>query len=161
VDVAFHPPYDWERFSAFVRPRLISGLESLEGTVLTRRLPDMTVRVEYRPDEGVFRVDPPAAVDRIKAFFDLGCDPAKIRINIPPGMRVPGSWDPFEACVRAVLGQQVSVKAATTFAARLCDRFGGFPAAGDLADGSLDGIGLTTKRTQTLRDLAVAVAERS
>jgi AraC family transcriptional regulator of adaptative response / DNA-3-methyladenine glycosylase II len=161
VDVPFHPPYDWERFAGFVRPRLISGLESLEETVLTRRLGDTVVRVEYRPDDGVFRIDRPNAVDRVKLFFDLCCVPRRIGIPIPPGMRVPGSWDPFEACVRAVLGQQISVKAATTFAARLCDRFGRFPTALDIATGSLERIGLTTKRTQTLRDLGVAVENGS
>jgi AraC family transcriptional regulator of adaptative response / DNA-3-methyladenine glycosylase II len=134
-------------------------LESLDGFLFTRRLDATTVRVEYRPGDGVFRLDEPAAADRVRAFFDLGCDPKRIRIDVPSGLRVPGSWDAFEACVRAVLGQQVSVKAATTFAARLCERFGGFPGPPDLAAGSLDGIGLTVKRAHTLRELAVAVAD--
>jgi 3-methyladenine DNA glycosylase/8-oxoguanine DNA glycosylase len=165
VDVSFTPPYDWERFRGFVQPRLIPTLETLEGGVLTRRLRDGTVTVEYRPESAVFRVNAAAAVDRVRSFFDLRCDPLRIRrdlarsIDIPPGLRVPGSWHPFEACVRAILGQQVSVKAATTFAARLCDRFAGFPTARQVADGSLNGIGLTMKRTETLRSMAIAVAE--
>ena len=35
-----------------------------------------------------------------------------------PGLRIPGAWDPFECAVRAVLGQQVSVAAGRTLAAR-------------------------------------------
>jgi 3-methyladenine DNA glycosylase/8-oxoguanine DNA glycosylase len=159
VDVPFNPPYDWERFSSFVRLRLISGLETLEDNVFTRRLRDATVRVEYRPREFAFRVDNPVVAERAAVFFDVRCDPRRIRINVPPGIRVPGSWDPFEAAVRAVLGQQISVKAATTFAARLCDRFGGFPTAQEITDGSVDAIGLTTQRAQTLKDMAAAVAE--
>jgi AraC family transcriptional regulator, regulatory protein of adaptative response / DNA-3-methyladenine glycosylase II len=171
-DLPFCPPYDWDRFRAFVQPRLIPSLETLEGTVLTRRLRDATVRAEYRPLEGLFRVqvdgvDVDHAIERARKFFDLRCDPEQVRsalastLDIPAGLRVPGSWNPFEACVRAVLGQQVSVKAATTFAARLCDRFGGFPTAAEVAEGSIEGIGLTAKRTQTLRQMAVTVAEGS
>jgi AraC family transcriptional regulator of adaptative response / DNA-3-methyladenine glycosylase II len=122
-------------------------------------LSDTTVRVEYRPQEAVFRIDEPGPAERVTAFFDLRCDPQRISIGVPPGIRVPGSWGPFEAAVRAVLGQQVSVKAATTFAARLCDRFGGFPTATEVADGSVDGIGLTAQRTRTLREMATAIAE--
>jgi AraC family transcriptional regulator of adaptative response / DNA-3-methyladenine glycosylase II len=41
-----------------------------------------------------------------------------------PGLRVPGAFDGFELAVRAILGQQVSVKAATTLASRFAERFG-------------------------------------
>src|SRR6202022_151169 len=45
-------------------------------------------------------------------------------VRARPGLRIPGAWDPFETCVRAILGQQVSVRAATTFAGRLVEAFG-------------------------------------
>ncbi|MGV3722051.1 MAG: DNA-3-methyladenine glycosylase family protein, partial [Actinomycetota bacterium] len=41
-----------------------------------------------------------------------------------PGLRVPGAFDGFELAVRAILGQQITVKAATTLAGRFCDAFG-------------------------------------
>ncbi len=41
-----------------------------------------------------------------------------------PGLRVPGAFDGFELAVRAILGQQVTVRAATTIAGRLVDRLG-------------------------------------
>ena len=50
-----------------------------------------------------------------------------------PGIRVPGAWDGFELMVRAILGQQVSVKAATTISGRIADRYGE-PISGKIAD---------------------------
>ena len=77
-----------------------------------------------------------------------------------PGLRVPGCWDGFEIAVRAVLGQQVSVKGATTLAGRLAAEFGSgiyFPTASALADADLGRIGLTKKRAETIREMACAV----
>jgi AraC family transcriptional regulator of adaptative response / DNA-3-methyladenine glycosylase II len=177
LHLGFVPPFDWGRFRRFIAARLIPGLESIDGNVLSRRLRtpggDVSLTAEYRPDAAAFRVAITLSrmaclrdvVERIRSFFDLRCDPEQVRSHlaptmiIPAGLRVPGSWDRFEACVRAVLGQQVSVKAATTFAARLCDRFNGFPTPYDIAHGDLNGIGLTAKRTETLRFMAAAIAE--
>jgi 3-methyladenine DNA glycosylase/8-oxoguanine DNA glycosylase len=89
-----------------------------------------------------------------------------------PGLRIPGVWDPFECAVRAVLGQQVSVRAATTLAGRLVEAFGRpleplpagtgphrlFPRPEDLASADLGSIGLTRARAATLRRLAAATA---
>ena len=88
-----------------------------------------------------------------------------------PGMRVPGAVDGFELAVRAVLGQQVSVRAARTFAGRLVEQCGkplesargslthAFPTAEAVADADLASIGLTNSRQRTLRALAEAVAD--
>jgi AraC family transcriptional regulator of adaptative response / DNA-3-methyladenine glycosylase II len=77
-------------------------------------------------------------------------------------MRVPGCWDGFEIGVRAILGQQVSVKGATTMAGRLVKEFGrrNFPTADALADADLARIGLTKARAHSIRELASAVAHR-
>ena len=78
-------------------------------------------------------------------------------------MRVPGCWDGFEIAVRAILGQQVSVKGATTMAGRLVKEFGDarlFPAAEALADADLARIGLTKQRAHSIRELASAVASK-
>jgi AraC family transcriptional regulator, regulatory protein of adaptative response / DNA-3-methyladenine glycosylase II len=66
---------------------------------------------------------------RIKALFDLAADPLLIAQHLGelaavPGLRVPGAFDGFEVAVRAILGQQVSVKAATTLMGRLVNQFG-------------------------------------
>jgi AraC family transcriptional regulator of adaptative response / DNA-3-methyladenine glycosylase II len=72
---------------------------------------------------------------RIRHLFDINCSPEKVyeklvtinelRPNIcVPGIRLPGCFDPFEMSVRAVLGQQITVKAARTLAMRLAAVFG-------------------------------------
>ena len=89
-----------------------------------------------------------------------------------PGVRVPGAWDGFELTVRAILGQQVSVKAATTFAGRIAERYGEpietpaadaparlFPAPARLVRARLENLGLVRARAQTIRDVARAVVD--
>jgi AraC family transcriptional regulator of adaptative response / DNA-3-methyladenine glycosylase II len=78
----------------------------------------------------------PAIISRVRRQFDLGADPNAIAsvlkcdptlaplVAVRPGLRVPGGWDGFEIAVRAVLGQQISVKAATRLAGRLVAALG-------------------------------------
>jgi AraC family transcriptional regulator of adaptative response / DNA-3-methyladenine glycosylase II len=108
----------------------------------------------------------------------LNCNPAEIAavlgstLRITAGLRVPGAFEPFEMATRAILGQQVTVKAATTIAGRLAARFGEslaspypgvthtFPASAILADCSpatLRKLGQTTARAATIIALARAV----
>jgi AraC family transcriptional regulator of adaptative response / DNA-3-methyladenine glycosylase II len=130
---------------------------------------------------------PPAALLQIsfvaRRVFDLAADPQRIGTELAndplvgpllrarPGLRIPGAWDPFECAVRAVLGQQVSVAAGRTFAARLVERAGVERAGGDglthlfpdavaLARVNLEGLGMTRSRAATLHALARAVLER-
>ena len=75
-------------------------------------------------------------VERVRRVFDLGADPAVIGEHLGadpllrgplarhPGIRMPGAWDGFELAVRAILGQQISVRAATTLAGRIASMFG-------------------------------------
>ncbi|HYL34869.1 MAG TPA: 3-methyladenine DNA glycosylase 2, partial [Bryobacteraceae bacterium] len=75
-----------------------------------------------------------------------------------PGLRLPGCWDAFELAVRAILGQQVTVKGATTLTGRLVERFGA-PRADVLADADLAGIGLPKARAESIRAFARAVSD--
>ena len=84
-------------------------------------------------------------------------------VHATPGIRLPGTVDGFELVVRAILGQQISVRAARTFAGRIAETCGTplarpvgdvhhlFPSAEQLAGGRLGGLGLTTAREATLR----------
>ena len=66
----------------------------------------------------------------MKRLFDLSCDPAEIATALGtlaqsrPGLRLPGAVDGFELAVRAILGQQITVRAARTLAGRFASRFG-------------------------------------
>jgi AraC family transcriptional regulator of adaptative response / DNA-3-methyladenine glycosylase II len=138
---------------------------------------------------------PPArlieVVNRVRRMFDLDADPQAIGAVLSrsprlapvlaahPGVRVPSSWDGFEAAVRAIVGQQVSTTAARTIATRLAERFGTplgadfapgtghpalthrFPTPAVLAEADLSGIGLTTSRAETLRTVALAMLDGS
>jgi AraC family transcriptional regulator of adaptative response / DNA-3-methyladenine glycosylase II len=122
-------------------------------------------------------------VERVRRLFDLGADPAVIaeHLRADPllrkplaghsGIRVPGAWDGFELAVRAILGQQVSVRAATTIAGRLASMFGTpvadarglsrvFPAPAQLTDAPLERAGVMPARAAAIRTLARQVADR-
>ena len=132
------------------------------------------------------RVDAPAPLievaERLRRIFDLGADPGEIskhlrgdpelarRLDAAPGVRVPGAWDGFELAVRAILGQQVSVRGATTLAGRLAARYGEafsqagaegierlFPKPAVLARARLASLGLPAARARAISGLARAV----
>jgi AraC family transcriptional regulator of adaptative response / DNA-3-methyladenine glycosylase II len=113
-------------------------------------------------------------------MFDLNADWAAIvqslksdpvlraSVEAGPGIRVAGCWNGFELAVRAVLGQQITVKGATAMAGRMANRFGKpftgaaglthiFPSPKVLAQAPLAEIGLTTARIETIHALARAV----
>ena len=122
---------------------------------------------------------------RLRRLFDLDADPLSFgrhlasspllstRIDALPGVRVPGAWDGFETAVRAILGQQVTVKGATTLAGRLVDALGEalpdallapglartFPSPEAVSAFDLRAIGVPAGRTAALRALAEAVAD--
>src|SRR5207247_332009 len=121
----------------------------------------MTVRLAFRP---------PPARSRLVADHRAGSPELAPLVARRPGLRVPGAWDAFELAVRAVLGQQVTVRGATTLAGRLVRAFGTpldraedglthlFPRPEALADADLAALGLPRARAATIRALAGAVA---
>jgi AraC family transcriptional regulator, regulatory protein of adaptative response / DNA-3-methyladenine glycosylase II len=79
----------------------------------------------------------PAVLSRVKRLFDLACRPDDIANVLGdlaaanPGVRLPGAMDGFEVAVRAILGQQITVKAAATLARRFAQAFGDPVETGD------------------------------
>src|SRR5256712_1498631 len=146
----------------------VSRLESRSALSLEVRFPD--------PRALLF------IVERVKAMFDLGADPAIIAEHLRadpllrgplakhPGIRTPGAWDGFELAVRAILGQQISVRAATTMAGRIATMFGSpaitgdesewlFPTPAQLAHAAIERAGGVSARAETIRSLARRVAD--
>jgi AraC family transcriptional regulator, regulatory protein of adaptative response / DNA-3-methyladenine glycosylase II len=88
-----------------------------------------------------------------------------------PGVRIPGTVAPFELAVRAILGQQVSVAAATTLASRVAHNWGSeiavpseglthtFPEIDHLIEAELEAVGLSRAKATAIRHLAQAVKE--
>jgi len=131
------------------------------------------LQIRYPDPAPLFRI-----VERVRAIFDAGADPSEITkafrrdarlsplVRKFPGLRVPGCFDGFEMAVRAILGQQVSVKGASTMAGRVAAAFGSsidagvlFPKPEELAEADLTRIGVTRQRSQTIRALATAAAK--
>ena len=83
-----------------------------------------------------------------------------------PGVRIPGTVDPFELSVRAVLGQQISVAGASRLASRVAERWGAslgapsvrarhsFPGPAELLDAELESVGISQVRATAIRELA-------
>jgi AraC family transcriptional regulator of adaptative response / DNA-3-methyladenine glycosylase II len=172
----YRPPYDWEAFLHFVSRRAVPGLEvvSADGYqrngISVRRHARENCLVATIQSENLAHLRP--AVEQIRFFFDLRANSSEIAEHLRKspalkgivprsgGLRLPGCWDPFELAVRAVLGQQVTVRGASTLAARLVEKFGP-PNAAQLADADLADIGLTKARAESLRGLARAVCDGS
>jgi AraC family transcriptional regulator of adaptative response / DNA-3-methyladenine glycosylase II len=190
LTLSYRPPIDWDALLGFLANRATPGVEQVEDGVYTR-----TVMIDGHA--GVLRVshEAPAvrvAVSaslvpvlmhvcaRVRHLFDLDAEPDRIDSHLSTafgwklrrGVRVPGAFDGFELAVRAILGQQVSVRGATTLMARLVEKLGarveahgslGFvaPTAERVAAATVSevqAIGLPAARAKTIWELARAVA---
>jgi AraC family transcriptional regulator of adaptative response / DNA-3-methyladenine glycosylase II len=176
VALAYTPPFAWDALLGFVAARAVPGVEDVDRARGTWRRGALTVR--DNPETASLVVDGRASkrdVAALRALFDLDAEPAAIAAHLAhddmlaplvrarPGVRIPGAWDGFELALRAVLGQQVSVAAASTLATRLVARYDGrFPRPDELArvrPGPLArAIGVPGSRAATLIALARAVA---
>ncbi|MEO8486112.1 MAG: AlkA N-terminal domain-containing protein [Betaproteobacteria bacterium] len=194
-DLAYRPPYDFAALLEFLRARAVEGIESAGATSYIRsvaiRRGDVLhaghVEVHQLARKHALRVlvssslvhVVPAVLGRVRHAFDLAADPREIATALGPlarahpGLRLPGTFDGFELAVRAIAGQQVSVKAARTLLGRLVAAHGGsidaapgrparlFPAAdrlAALAPQDLASVGLVVSRARSIHALAQSVA---
>lgn len=190
----YQAPWDWQQFHAHFSLRAIAGQEHLGERDYCRsfRLGETIgwFRVTALPDRHALRLEHgasasaclPELTQRVRRMFDLDADPALIAAHFAvdphlaamlarhPGLRLPTAFDAFEQAVRAIVGQQVTVKAAVTITGRLLARLGEplagapagidrlFPTPAAIAEANLDGIGMPGKRVQTLQHFAAQVA---
>lgn len=198
LQLAYRPPFDWMGILRFLDARATRGVELVDlerGAYLrTVRLGEHTgwVRVTNPPDRRALSVELPhdltpvlpALLGRLRHLFDLSAQPEIIDAQLArdpllaplvardPGLRVPGAFDGFELAVRAVLGQQVTVKGATTVAGRFATAFGEpvrtphegldrlAPTAERVArcrEGDIASLGIIRTRAQSIIALARAV----
>jgi AraC family transcriptional regulator of adaptative response / DNA-3-methyladenine glycosylase II len=144
----YRPPLDWRAMLDFLRPRCIPGVERVEGDSYARTVilgvHRGTVVVRPDPHHPALRAEASTSlapvtlplVARLRALFDLDAQPAEVDgalsrdrelrplIRARPGVRLPGAFDGFEVAVRVILGQQVTVKGASTLAGRLARAVG-------------------------------------
>jgi AraC family transcriptional regulator, regulatory protein of adaptative response / DNA-3-methyladenine glycosylase II len=193
-EVAYRPPLDWRALLSYLAGRAIASVETVEGDRYFRtvRLGQQHGWLSVEPIEGkdALRVKLSLSLvpvllpvlARVKALFDLTAEPQQIAAHLGslalhhPGLRVPGAFDGFEIAVRTILGQQVSVKAATTLMGRFVQCFGEpietpFPtlthltpsaervAQADIAE--IASLGILATRAKTIVALAQAIAEQT
>jgi AraC family transcriptional regulator of adaptative response / DNA-3-methyladenine glycosylase II len=189
-------PYDWDHLLGFLRQRAIPGVERVADGRYARVVhlggKTGTIEVSYA-GRVALTVSPELLpvlmplVARVRRMFDLDARPDQIGAVLGrdrrlaklvakrPGLRVPGAIDPFEAAVRALLGQQVSVAAATTLAGRFAAQLGTpldtaapedalrsrFPTPAEVVAAGVDRIaklGLPGTRAAAIHALASAIA---
>jgi len=166
--------------------RTIPGVDAFAETTYTRtlRLPHGLGTAALSPHVGYVEAhltlpdvrDLAPAVARCRRLFDLDADPIAIdavlaadpaleeSVRKEPGVRVPRAVDGFEIAVRAIVGQQISVAGARTVlrkladAARHPDESAGFPTAEQIAEAPDEAFAMPTRRRDTIRGLARAVA---
>lgn len=151
LSLGYRPPYAWDNLISFLSARAIPGVESVIGGTYRRTAAVKKgetvhygwISVANRPARNTLSVTIattllpvlPQVLARIRLLFDVNCSPDKVYEKLAimnelvpdiyvPGIRVPGCFDPFEMSVRAILGQQVTVRAARTFAMRLVNLIG-------------------------------------
>ena len=187
-------PFDAAPTFAFLAARAIPGVEEvtaaeyrrtfeLDGEPVVLTVQPKGAGVELRlPAHAAAAV--PRVLARVSRLFDLDADTAAIKAHLERDprlaralhgrvVRVPGAFDGFEAGVRALLGQQVSVAAARTLAGRLVQACGEplaapdgslthvFPTPRAVAAATLERLGLTRSRASALRGFAAAIADGS
>lgn len=195
VQLPYREPYGWQHLLEFFAGRATPGVEAVEGGRYLRsiRMGESHGVIDVAENNGVLSLTVHgigtkslfSIVQRTRSMFDLDAAIDDIGstlsgdrrlsewMNRNPGLRVPGAWDGFELTVRAILGQQISVKAATTFAGRIAERYGEpvnvpvsgvrntpdklFPLPQKLLRARLENLGVIRSRAQTIRDLARAV----
>jgi AraC family transcriptional regulator of adaptative response / DNA-3-methyladenine glycosylase II len=187
--LSYRQPFDFAGILAFLQFRAIPGVETVTATHYSRtvRIGDevgylhigddadrhrLSVRIELAQTTELYGV-----LERVKRLFDVAADPMEIHQCFDrdseiaamaaqnPGQRVPGGWDSFEIAVRAIVGQQVSVKGATTVMGRIARAYGSksargqcFPNALQLSQLDTSTLSMPVKRAQAIKDMSTLVA---
>ena len=207
LSMTYRPPYCWNELLEFLAIRAIPGVEtardgeyfrtvhlsdkhgkSVYGWIKVSQLSQKNI-LSVSINSTLFSVIP-QLLSRVRHLFDLSCDPDEVQEKLSsmstirpnlffPGTRIPGAFNAFEMVVRAVLGQQITVKAARTLVGRFAKTFGTtidtdieglshiFPAPdkilllGDNIVDYLGPIGITSRRAKTILELARAIVYKT
>ncbi len=182
ITLAYRPPYDWAGVHEFFRQRLIDGLEWLDDQAYGRtfQLSGHRGRFTAQHDAVHHRFNVTVSLDEvgilaqaianIRRCLDVDAVPTAITTAVAKsmpdrvvvkGLRLPGVWSPFEAGVRAILGQQISVKAAKKLVTQLitmnstdCVEGVYFPTPQQLLALDLNQLGMPQRRRASVLALA-------
>lgn len=189
LQLGFREPFDFSSLLGFLQVRAIPDVENVFSDAYQRTIRVdgeagrlAVSKIEGKPAlqlrlDGIHSKHLLSVSNKVRRLFDLDADPLEVGrvlkrdkqlsklVSELPGQRVPGCWDPFEIAVRAVVGQQVSVKGATTLMGRIAARYGAsseyglcFPEPEQLAELDTTKLSMPVKRAQAIKDLSRAVA---
>jgi AraC family transcriptional regulator of adaptative response / DNA-3-methyladenine glycosylase II len=186
-------PFDARGVLQFLGERAVAGVEDWDGLTYRRtvRLPHGAALVSARAADGAPGVECELVIDdiaelatlvaRLRRLFDLDADAAAIdavlaadpvlapSVTRVPGIRVPGTVDATETLIRAIVGQQVSVRAARTALGQLAELGEGvpgragepavlFPSAARIAEHGREVLRGPKRRIETVVTVASAIA---
>jgi AraC family transcriptional regulator, regulatory protein of adaptative response / DNA-3-methyladenine glycosylase II len=190
LKLSYRPPFDFSGLTSFLSMRAIPGVESVvegeyrrlfrfEGELGFLRVTDdeaaraLCCKIDMENSRLLVRV-----VEKVRRLFDLDAVPQDIESQLKkdkplfrlvsqnPGLRLPGAWDAFEIAVRAIVGQQVSVKGATTVMGRIAETYGQkvskgivFPGPENLADIDPSSLPMPLNRANAIKLMAQAVLD--
>jgi AraC family transcriptional regulator of adaptative response / DNA-3-methyladenine glycosylase II len=191
--LTFEGPLDWDAMLAYFAARAIPGVEYVDAHTYRRAIvqeghPGVLELARGGADHLLLRAHLPHweglihVVGRVRRMLSLDAPVADANDHLSrdpaigplvaasPGLRVPGTWDPFETAIRAIVGQQISVTGANTMIGRLVQRLGepipglaelgithSFPASHTVARADLSNLGLTEARAAAIHDFAAGV----
>ncbi len=199
LNLNYRPPFNWPVMLAYWQQRTIAGVEWSDDTVYGRTFRH-THPVSGQVCEGSFELRAVQnrntlelkinlsdasqlmpVVAHIRSMLDLDADVETIETHLSrepalaqkltPGLRIPGIWHPYEAGIRAILGQQVSIAAARTHLGRLVEALGDkdpenasryfFPSPSIVANSELEMLKLPVRRRDTVREFSRWFSEAS
>lgn len=188
LKIAYREPYDFLHLLDFYRVRAIPGIETVTDQY------ERSFYLDGEPGRLRVRQDKPNAqlictveggsskslmhiLERVRRMFDVDAIPEEVNkvlrqdsdlrvlVKQAPGLRLPGAFDRFEITVRAIVGQQVSVKGATTVMGRIVEAYGMattvgsiFPDPASLAKLIPEDLPMPVKRAQAIRELSRRVS---
>jgi AraC family transcriptional regulator, regulatory protein of adaptative response / DNA-3-methyladenine glycosylase II len=198
LKLRFRAPYDWDGVAQFLRERLYNDIEAFDGNDYCRSFLIDGAAGFVRISKGGadwLHVQVscqnlaclPKVIAKVRTAFDLAADPVAINADLSKhaslaplvalrqGLRLPSSWDGFEGVVRAVLGQQITVKAAIALGNRLVSVLGArlpselehnklikrrFPEPVDVVNADLSFMPMPKSRQRTLVCVAQAFIDK-
>lgn len=201
LGLGYRPPYRWRELLDFLEMRVIKGVEVIQEDFYLRTVHVKSIQgadyygwIKIRPDEekNLLKVTVNESLlpvlsqvlKKVQQQFDLYCDPEIVNGTMKKmddfliGSRIPGCFDPFEMSVRAILGQQITVKGAGTLASRIVENYGKpietsieglthiFPTPTDIMDlaetleEQFGKLGVIRTRSRTIRALAEALENK-
>lgn len=189
LTLSYRPPYNWKQMQQFLKQRELPLIEEISHNSYSRSFSINSSN--HQSTQGWFRATHNAqkhrfdisiklqdnaqlmpAVAQIRKVLDLDSDISTIEKHLAKdtrlkplltkGLRLPACWNTFEAGIKAILGQQVSVKAAYGHTHQLIEQIGSntengkkiFPTAHQVAEADLSFLKMPGRRKQTLKDFA-------